>query len=155
MNEKDKTTKPKAAKATKPVSAKASKKEAVAKEPKKTKAKVVIPEVAPELEAPVVKEPVKAVAKSKPKTVHSKKKAATIKKYQSHEGDTGSTDVQVAVLTEKINALTKHLQEHKKDHDSRMGLLKMIGQRRSLLNYLEKKNNERYKKLIGSLGLRK
>lgn len=84
-----------------------------------------------------------------------KKKATTIKKFQSHEKDTGSTDVQVAVLTEKINSLTKHLQEHKKDHDSRMGLLKMIGQRRSLLNYLEKRNNERYKKLIGSLGLRK
>ncbi len=83
------------------------------------------------------------------------KTAKTIKKFQSHEKDTGSTDVQAAVLTEKINSLTKHLQDHKKDHDSRMGLLKMIGQRRSLLNYLEKRNHERYKKLITSLGLRK
>ncbi len=88
-------------------------------------------------------------------TLQKNKKASAIKKFQSHQKDTGSTDVQVAVITEKINTLTKHLQEHKKDHDSRMGLLKMIGQRRSLLNYLEKKSNERYKKLIASLGLRK
>lgn len=84
-----------------------------------------------------------------------KGKDQAIKKYRSHEKDTGSTEVQVAVISEKINALTKHLQDHKKDHDSRMGLLKMIGQRRSLLSYLEKKNPERYRKLIASLGLRK
>lgn len=156
MSEKEKPKKAKAPKTTKPAAIKASKKEAVIKEPKKSVAKVAkveIPEVAPEVEAPKVKEAAKKPVR-KP-SAHTRKKAATIKKYQSHEGDTGSTDVQVAVLTEKINALTKHLQEHKKDHDSRMGLLKMIGQRRSLLNYLEKKNNERYKKLIGSLGLRK
>ena len=82
-------------------------------------------------------------------------KAAAIKKFQSHATDTGSTEVQVAVLSEKINTLSKHLQEHKKDVDSRMGLLKMISQRRSLLGYLEKRNPERYKKLLGSLGLRK
>ncbi|OGD61679.1 30S ribosomal protein S15 [Candidatus Berkelbacteria bacterium RIFCSPLOWO2_01_FULL_50_28] len=83
------------------------------------------------------------------------KKAAAIKKFQSHEKDTGSSEVQVAVLSEKINTLSKHLQEHKKDVDSRMGLLKMISSRRSLLTYLERRNPERYKKLIGSLGLRK
>lgn len=83
------------------------------------------------------------------------KKAEAIKKFQSHTNDTGSTEVQVAVLSEKVNALSKHLQEHKKDVDSRMGLLKMISQRRSLLVYLEKHNTERYKKLISSLGLRK
>jgi len=85
----------------------------------------------------------------------AKKSVSVIKKFQSHENDTGSTEVQVAVITEKINALAKHLQEHKKDHDSRLGLLKMIGSRRSLLSYLEKHNPDRYKKLISSLGLRK
>jgi len=85
----------------------------------------------------------------------SVKKAATIKKFQAHPNDTGSAEVQIAVLSEKINTLSKHLQEHKKDVDSRMGLLKMISQRRSLLTYLEKRSPERYKKLISSLGLRK
>lgn len=80
---------------------------------------------------------------------------ATIKKFQSHEKDTGSTEVQVAVLTEKINLLTKHLAEHKKDNDSRLGLLKMISQRRALLTYLEKRHADQYKKLIATLGLRK
>jgi small subunit ribosomal protein S15 len=84
-----------------------------------------------------------------------KTKVSTIKKFQAHEKDTGSSDVQIAVITQKVNQLAKHLQEHKKDHDSRLGLLKMIGQRRSLLRYLERKNPERYKKLLGSLGLRK
>lgn len=82
-------------------------------------------------------------------------KQKTIKKFQRNDKDTGSTAVQVAVLTEKINSLTKHLNEHKKDNDSRMGLLKMISQRRSLLSYMERKENEEYKKLIASLGLRK
>lgn len=82
-------------------------------------------------------------------------KEAAIKKFQSHEKDTGSSDVQVAVITEKINRLAKHLGEHKQDNDSRMGLLKMISQRRSLLGYMEKKSPEQYKKLIASLGLRK
>lgn len=95
----------------------------------------------------------KSVESARPSSRNTTAKA--IKKFQSHEKDTGSTDVQAAVLTEKINSLIKHLQDHKKDHDSRMGLLKMIGQRRSLLNYLEKRNHERYKKLISSLGLRK
>lgn len=82
-------------------------------------------------------------------------KQKTIKKFQSHEKDTGSVEVQAAVLNEKIGRLAGHLKEHKKDTDSRMGLLKMISHRRSLLSYLDRKNPERYKKLIASLGLRK
>lgn len=128
---------------------KAAKKPA-AKKVSKKEVEVVKPVIAAE---PVVEAPPKAAKKVAPKAAG--KTAKVIKKYQSHGNDTGSTDVQVAVLTEKINALTKHLQGHKKDHDSRMGLLKMIGQRRSLLNYLEKKSTERYKKLIAQLGLRK
>ncbi len=130
---------------------KSVKKPATPKATSKKKVEVVEPVIAaePVVEAPAVKPAKKAAPKASGKT------AKVIKKYQSHDNDTGSTDVQVAVLTEKITALTKHLQGHKKDHDSRMGLLKMIGQRRSLLNYLEKKSNERYKKLIAQLGLRK
>lgn len=79
----------------------------------------------------------------------------TIKKFQSHEKDTGSTEVQIAVLTDKITKLSQHLTDHKKDNDSRLGLLKMISQRRSLLTFLEKRSVERYKSLIASLGLRK
>lgn len=83
------------------------------------------------------------------------KKAKTIKKFQRNPDDTGSTEVQIAVLTEKISELSKHLGVHKKDKDSRMGLLKMISHRRSLLSYFDKKQSEDYKKLIASLGLRK
>lgn len=78
-----------------------------------------------------------------------------VKKYQSHKEDTGSTSVQVAVLTQKINELTEHLKEHRKDFDSRVGLLKMVGKRRRLLNYLGKSDAEAYTKLIADLGLRK
>ena len=83
------------------------------------------------------------------------KKAKTIKKFQRNAKDTGSTQVQVAVLTEKIAQLSKHLGEHKKDKDSRMGLLNMISHRRRLLSYLDRKQTEDYQKLIASLGLRK
>ena len=72
-----------------------------------------------------------------------------------HEGDTGSPEVQVALLTERINHLTQHLKVHKKDHHSRRGLLKMVGVRRGLLNYLMKKDVERYREIIKKLGLRK
>ncbi len=82
-------------------------------------------------------------------------KEKAIKKFQRNAKDTGSTEVQVAVLTEKITQLSKHLGDHKKDNDSRMGLLKMISHRRSLLTYMEKKQPDGYKKLIASLGLRK
>ena len=82
-------------------------------------------------------------------------KTAIIKEYAIHEGDTGSPEVQVAVLTKRINDLTEHLKTHKKDHHSRRGLLKMVGQRRNLLNYLMKVDIERYRAIIGKLGIRK
>lgn len=78
-----------------------------------------------------------------------------IKEYGTKEGDTGSPEVQVALLTFRINHLNGHLQTHKKDHHSRRGLLKMVGQRRRLLNYLKKNDIERYRDLIARLGLRK
>lgn len=81
-------------------------------------------------------------------------KASTIQKYKAHETDTGSTRVQVALLTERINYLTGHFRQHKKDHHSRQGLLKMVGQRRRLLDYLRRTNVEGYRKLIEELGLR-
>lgn len=82
-------------------------------------------------------------------------KVDLIKKYQSHKEDTGSTEVQIAILTKKVSDLTKHLKDHKKDFDSRRGLLMMVGKRRRLLNYLKKSDEERYIKLIADLGLRK
>ena len=82
-------------------------------------------------------------------------KLAVIKEYATHEGDTGSPEVQVAILTSRIVYLTEHLKEHKKDHHSRRGLLKLVGQRRNLLDYLRRKDIERYRSLIERLGLRK
>ena len=73
----------------------------------------------------------------------------------THEGDTGSPEVQVAILTSRIQYLTEHLKEHKKDHHSRRGLLKLVGQRRNMLDYLRRKDIERYRSLIERLGLRK
>lgn len=83
------------------------------------------------------------------------RKNELIQEYRVHENDTGSPEVQVAILTEKINYLNDHLREHKKDHHSRRGLLKMVGQRRNLLNYLKKKDVARYRELINRLGLRR
>jgi len=83
------------------------------------------------------------------------KKVDLIEKYQSHKEDTGSIEVQIAILTKKVSDLTKHLKEHKKDFDSRRGLLMMVGKRRRLLNYLKKTDEEQYNKLIGDLGLRR
>lgn len=83
------------------------------------------------------------------------KKQEIIKKFERHEGDTGSPEVQIAILTERINHLTEHLKIHKKDHHSRRGLLKMVGQRRGLLNYLMKTDIEKYRYLINELGIRK
>ncbi|MEA4987562.1 MAG: 30S ribosomal protein S15 [Anaerovorax sp.] len=83
------------------------------------------------------------------------KKAEIINEYKTHEGDTGSPEVQVAVLTFRINDLNEHLKIHKKDFHSRRGLLKMVGQRRNLLGYLKSKDVERYRSLIARLGLRK
>ena len=82
-------------------------------------------------------------------------KLAVIKEYATHEGDTGSPEVQVAILTSRIQYLTDHLKEHNKDHHSRRGLLKLVGQRRNMLDYLRRKDIERYRSLIERLGLRK
>lgn len=82
-------------------------------------------------------------------------KAKVIAENATHEGDTGSPEVQIAVLTKRINDLTEHLRVNKKDHHSRRGLLKMVGQRRNLLNYLTKIDIERYRAIIAELGIRK
>jgi small subunit ribosomal protein S15 len=82
-------------------------------------------------------------------------KAQIAEKFGRHEGDTGSPEVQVALLTNRIEYMTEHLREHHKDHHSRRGLLKMVGQRRRLLNYLHNKDLDRYRALISELGLRR
>lgn len=81
-------------------------------------------------------------------------KKAVQQKFQRHEGDTGSSDVQVALLSEKIEKLTEHLKGHRKDHSSRYGLIKMVSDRRRLLDYLKEKDEERYQKLIAQLNIR-
>lgn len=83
------------------------------------------------------------------------RKTEIINEYKTHDQDTGSPEVQIAILTEKINYLNGHLREHKKDHHSRRGLLKMVGQRRNLLNYLRENDVARYRTLIQRLGLRR
>jgi small subunit ribosomal protein S15 len=83
------------------------------------------------------------------------KKKEIIEKFKTHDTDTGSSEVQIALLSERITYLTDHFQTHKKDHHSRRGLLKLVGQRRSLLNYLKSKNIDRYRNLIKELGIRK
>ena len=82
------------------------------------------------------------------------RKKAIIEQYRIHETDTGSPEVQIALLTERINYLTEHLRVHKKDYHSRRGLLKMVGQRRGLLNYLSREEPERYRAIVDKLGLR-
>ena len=82
-------------------------------------------------------------------------KSPTVEKYGKHKSDSGSTEVQVALLTERINYLTDHFRTHAKDHHSRRGLLKMVGTRRRLLNYLSRTEHDRYLKLIADLGLRR
>ena len=88
-------------------------------------------------------------------SVHQERKAEVVAKYRTHESDTGSPEVQVALLSERITMLTEHFKTHKKDHHSRRGLLKLVGQRRRLLDYLKGKDTQRYKKLIDGLGIRK
>jgi len=83
------------------------------------------------------------------------KKKEVIQKFATHDGDTGSPEVQIALLSERINHLTEHFKTHAKDHHSRRGLLKLVGQRRRLLDYLKRKNLERYRSVIGTLGIRK
>ena len=85
----------------------------------------------------------------------TERKAEIIKEYGRTPNDTGSPEVQVALLTERINVLTEHLKENKKDHHSRLGLLKMVGKRRGLLDYLKKNDLEGYRALIAKLGIRK
>ncbi len=87
--------------------------------------------------------------------LNTENKQEVIDKYRVHGKDTGSPEVQVALLTERINGLTDHFKAHKKDHHSRRGLLKMVGKRKRLLEYLKKSNKDRYLNLISSLGLRK
>ena len=83
------------------------------------------------------------------------RKLETINKFAQHPGDTGSPEVQIALLSERVGHLTEHLKNNQKDHHSRRGLLKMVGQRRALLDYLKRKDLDRYKKLIDVLGLRR
>ena len=83
------------------------------------------------------------------------KKSDIINRFQLHEADTGSPEVQVAILSERISYLTNHFKTHAKDHHSRRGLIKLVGQRRRLLNYLKKKDIDRYRSLIDTLGLRR
>ncbi|MFL6227933.1 MAG: 30S ribosomal protein S15 [Pyrinomonadaceae bacterium] len=85
----------------------------------------------------------------------TEKKEEIVGKYRTHEGDTGSPQVQVALLTERINQLTEHFKTHKKDNHSRRGLLKMVSQRRSMLDYLKRRDIEQYHTLISQLGLRR
>ena len=85
----------------------------------------------------------------------TQRKMEVITKFATHQGDTGSPEVQVALLSERINYLTEHFKTHAKDHHSRRGLLKLVGQRRRLLDYLKRKNLERYRSLINGLGIRK
>jgi small subunit ribosomal protein S15 len=88
-------------------------------------------------------------------SVEIERKAELVAQYRTHGTDTGSPEVQVALISERINQLTDHFKTHKKDHHSRRGLLKLVGQRRRLLDYLKNKDTNRYKKLIEGLGIRK
>ena len=88
-------------------------------------------------------------------SITSERKRELIRAFATHEGDTGSPEVQVAILTERINNLTEHLKQHRKDFHSRRGLLMMVGQRRRLLDYLRRKDEQRYRRLVERLGLRR
>jgi small subunit ribosomal protein S15 len=83
------------------------------------------------------------------------RKKSLIEQFRTHEGDTGSPEVQIALLTERVNSLTEHFKSHAKDHHSRRGLLMLIGKRRGLLEYLRKKESERYRVIIEKLGIRR
>lgn len=88
-------------------------------------------------------------------SITPEKKTELIQKYKQHESDTGSPEVQVAILTSRIETLTEHFKKHKKDHDSRRGLLQLVGQRRKLLDYVKSRDVQRYRKIIKALGIRK
>ena len=88
-------------------------------------------------------------------SISRESKTDLIQDYKTHESDTGSPEVQIAILTKRIEYLTEHFKVHAKDHHSRQGLLKMVGKRRRLLDYLKRKDSNRYRQIIGRLGLRK
>jgi small subunit ribosomal protein S15 len=88
-------------------------------------------------------------------SITADQKTQIVSEYRTHEKDTGSPEVQIALLTKRITELTEHLKTHKKDHSSRRGLLKMVGKRNSLLKYLTREDRTRYQQIIGKLGLRK
>ena len=88
-------------------------------------------------------------------SITAERKAELLKEYATKDGDTGSPEVQVALLTERITNLTEHFKDHKKDNHSRRGLLKLVSHRRSLLDYVKRQDEERYKMLIGKLGIRR
>ena len=88
-------------------------------------------------------------------SVAEREKTTTIRDHQKHESDTGSPEVQIALLTTRVNYLTEHLKTHKKDHASRLGLLRLVGQRRRLLRYLQERDVARYRAVIAKLGLRR
>jgi small subunit ribosomal protein S15 len=88
-------------------------------------------------------------------TLNAEKTAAVVTKFQTHDHDTGSPEVQIALLTERITYLTEHFKTHTKDHHSRRGLLRMVSKRRRLLDYLKRSSLERYRKVVGALNLRK
>ena len=123
-------------------------------EKKKTEKKLATTSVSPKVSRDK-KSTLKKTEKPVSTTSSRGKKVDLITKYQAHKEDTGSIEVQVAVITKKIADLTKHLKGHKKDYDSRRGLLSMVGKRRRLLNYLKKSDEAKYEKLIKDLGLRK
>jgi len=89
------------------------------------------------------------------KVIVKEKKKEVIKKFAEHDKDTGSCNVQIAILTERINSLTEHFKSHKKDFNSRVGLLRMVGKRKRLLDYLKKENSEKYRELTDKLSLKK
>ena len=88
-------------------------------------------------------------------SITAEQKTQIVSEYRTHDKDTGSPEVQIALLTKRITELTEHLKTHKKDHSSRRGLLKMVGKRNSLLKYLTREDRSRYQQIIGRLGLRK
>lgn len=96
-----------------------------------------------------------SLVEGRPTVLTKDRKTEVITTYKTHEGDTGSPEVQVAILSERITYLTEHFKTHKKDHHSRRGLLKLVGQRRRLLDYVKRKDADRYLELIKRLGIRK
>ena len=99
--------------------------------------------------------PILAIFLESGRLISKAEKIRTVTAYQAHETDTGTPEVQVAILTERINGLSDHFKEHKKDHHSRRGLLKLVSQRRRMLDYLRRNGPDRYQALIKSLGLRR